>query len=98
MPQEADEDEDENSLGAVELSSRSNAQSFYDLIPDVEGMQHARISKYESFRLNMKLIYRALRNEEIHRPLVFFLMMGFVIPTYENVHYFFLLNTCGMSI
>ena len=61
-------------------------------------MERARISKYAAFVLNVKLIYRALKNEEIHRPLVFFVMMGFVIPTYDNVHYYFLLNTCGMSI
>ena len=47
--------------------------------------------------MNLKLIYRALENEEIHRPLIFFIMMGLVIPTYDNIHYYFLLNTCGMS-
>ena len=29
--------------------------------------------------------------------MIFFVMMGLVIPTYDNIHYYFLLNTCGMS-
>jgi hypothetical protein len=45
----------------------------------------------------LKLINRALANEEIHRPLIFFVLMGLVIPTYDNIHYYFLLNTCGMT-
>ena len=89
---------EEAEVGAVDLSSRSNDQSFENVVPDVDGIQRARISKYEAFKLNLKLIYRALRNEEIHRPLIFFLMLGFVIPTFDNIHYYFLLNTCGMTL
>jgi len=42
-------------------------------------------------------MYRALENEEIHRPLIFFIMMGITIPTFDNIHYYFLINTCGMT-
>jgi hypothetical protein len=63
----------------------------------VDGLHDPRLSFSQLFSLNLRLLYRALENEQIHRPLTFFIMMGLVIPTYDNIHYYFLLNTCGMS-
>ena len=44
------------------------------------------------------MIWKALQNVEIHRPLIFFMFMGFIVPNYDNVWYYFMLNTCNISI
>ena len=31
-------------------------------------------------------------------PLMFFIAMGFIVPNYDSVHYFFLLNTCDLTV
>jgi hypothetical protein len=46
----------------------------------------------------MQEISRTLKNEEIYLPLVFFVAMGFIVPNYDSIHYFFLLNTCKLTV
>ena len=31
-------------------------------------------------------------------PLMFFIAMGFIVPNYDSIHYFFLLNTCNLTV
>ena len=56
------------------------------------------LTKWAKFGKSLHQIAKALRNEEIHRPLIFFLALGFIVPNYDNIHYFFLLNTCGLTV
>jgi hypothetical protein len=57
----------------------------------------AERSKWATLKLNIKLIYAALRHREIYRPLFFFMLTGFTIPIYEDVQYYFLIDTCKLT-
>lgn len=52
----------------------------------------------EILRDTMEEISKTLKNEEIYLPLAFFIAMGFIVPNYDSVHYFFLLNTCKLTV
>ena len=54
-------------------------------------------STAQLFCLNIKMIWAALKNKEIYCPLIFFIITGLIIPNLEDVHYYFLLDTCGLS-
>lgn len=43
------------------------------------------------------MIADAIKNKEIYMPLIFFVATGFMVPNYDDVTYFFLLNFCRIS-
>ena len=43
------------------------------------------------------MIYISIQNKEIYRPLIFFFITGFIIPNYDDMVYYFLLNDCKIS-
>lgn len=43
------------------------------------------------------MIYDSIQNKEIYMPLFFFFLTGFMVPNYDDVTYFFLLNYCRIT-
>lgn len=43
------------------------------------------------------MIYDSIQNKEIYMPLIFFTVTGFMVPNYDDVNYFFLLNYCKIN-
>lgn len=58
---------------------------------------HHESSRMSQFKLNIRLIWIALKNKEIYRSLLFFIITGFILPNFEDVQYYFLLNDCNIS-
>jgi len=54
-------------------------------------------SKYENLKTNILMIYDSIQNKEIYMPLIFFIVTGFMVPNYDDVTYYFLLNFCQIS-
>jgi hypothetical protein len=54
-------------------------------------------SKLDIFRTNVYMIYSSILNAEIYKSLIFFVTTGFLIPNYDDVTYYFLLDTCKIS-
>lgn len=55
------------------------------------------MTKFEALKLNIKLIWVALRHREIYNCLLYFMIIGLILPQFEDVHYYFLLNKIKMS-
>ena len=54
-------------------------------------------SKYAILKTNILMIYDSIQNKEIYMPLLFFTVTGFMVPNYDDVTYYFLLNFCRIS-
>lgn len=47
--------------------------------------------------LNFKLIWRAAKNQPIYATIIFFLVRGLLVPTFDNIQAYFLLNKAGIT-
>lgn len=55
------------------------------------------MSRFQTLKLNISLIWVALRHKEIYNCLLFFMATGLILPQFEDVQYYFLLNKCGVT-
>lgn len=55
------------------------------------------MTNYEKFCLNIKLIGDTLRHKKIMNALTFFFITGMMLPQFEDIQFYFLLNKCGIS-
>ena len=46
---------------------------------------------------NFKLIWKATKEKAIYMTLIFFIVRGLLIPTFDSTHYFFLIENCGIT-
>lgn len=56
-----------------------------------------QMTNYEKFCLNIKLIGNTLRHKKILNALTFFFITGMMLPQFEDIQFYFLLNKCGIS-
>jgi len=54
-------------------------------------------SKWSILKLNFKLIWEAMKNKEILNGILFFVITGCIIPNFEDVQYYFLIDTCHLT-
>jgi hypothetical protein len=55
------------------------------------------MSKWKRFKLNIRLITNALKKEEIKNALLFFVITGLMVPSYEDITYYFLIDICHIT-
>jgi len=98
---EAQAQEASNEEGSAGQAQQEAAEEEAALLPNQDVGEAAapapKLSSWELFALNVKLIWRALQHKEIYQPLIFFITTGFLIPNLEDALYYFLLDTCGLS-
>ena len=56
-----------------------------------------QMTTYEKFCLNIKLIGDTLKHKKIMNALTFFFITGMMLPQFEDIQFYFLLNKCGIS-
>ena len=46
---------------------------------------------------NFKMIWKAAKNRPIYMTLLFFIIRGLLIPTFDSTQYYFLVAKCGIT-
>jgi len=88
-------DQEQHNQGPDEEEEEEISNLLSGRIERVEEVQNR--SKWEIFKINVYMIYASIQNPEIYKPLIFFVSTGFMVPNYDDVTYYFLLDTCKIS-
>ena len=68
-------------------------------LPDMEGSSddEQQPSNWKKFKLNIRLILEAMKKQEIYNALLFFVITGLIVPSYEDITYYFLIDVCHIT-
>lgn len=66
--------------------------------PMVQSPTHQNAESRRMSNQQKEYLYNLLSYRQINGPFIYLLSYAFILPTYDNVHYFFLLSTCKLTL